>query len=249
MIEAFIETMQEDEKEARLHGKFKHLVGLVYKEFSEIHRVDSFEIPENWTKVCACDFHQRKACYFVWVAIDENDIAYVYDELNTQGTIRQICEKVIAKEKEHKGRVKYRFIDSISSTPDRITGKCPQREIAITGNEMGHPLNFRASTKNWAMGKDAVMEYLQVKNGKPGIYFFKDRCRMLIESMTRYTWANANTKEGEAEKPRKMYDDAPDALRYALVLRIKYQHQQRINYEADNVYDYEKSITGYRLGG
>jgi phage terminase large subunit-like protein len=241
---SFVDMVPESEREARLYGKFKFLTGLVYKEFSEAHRIESFEIPKHWTRICACDFHPRKPCYFVWVAIDENDTAYVYDELNTQGTIEQICERLVAKEKEDGGRVRYRFIDSISSTPDRVNGRCPQREIALCGSKLNHPLVFRASTKAWNLGKNAVSEYLDIKDGKPGIYFFKDKVPYLIESLTRYTWEVPTQKSGDLEKARKIYDDAPDALRYALVLKIKYFDERRLQYE----YAGRQDFTGYRLG-
>lgn len=247
--ESFIKMIPEDEREARVFGKFKHLTGVVYKEFGEVHRIDSFEVPDHWLRICAMDYHPRKACVIVWVAIDEKDTAYVYDELASQGTIREISEKIVAKEKESGGRVLFRFIDSISATPDRISGKCPQREFVAEGQRLKHPLNFRSSMKNWILGKNAVCEYLKVIEGVPGIFFFKDKCPKLIESITKYTWANANTNEGESEKPRKLYDDFPDALRYALVLKIKYYMVQRIK-ETENVEtNNDGNHTGYNLAG
>jgi phage terminase large subunit-like protein len=247
-VDWFIDQITEEDKDARIYGRFRHLTGLVYKEFAEIHRIESFEIPKHWTRICACDYHPRKPCYLVWIAIDENDIAYVYDELRTQGTIRQISEKIVAKEQEAGGVIRYRFIDSISATPDRVNGSCPQRDFIKEGNDLKHPLLFRSSTKNWSMGKNAVSEYLSVRNGKPGIYFFKDKVPFMIGGMGRYTWAAANTKNGDMEKPRKLYDDEADTLRYALVLRIRYydasKHSYVEKYESRSKNDY----TGYRLG-
>jgi phage terminase large subunit-like protein len=245
-IEEFIRIIPDDEKEARIYGKFKHLTGLVYKEFSAEHCIDSFEIPKDWTVICACDYHPRKACCFLWVAIDKYDRAYVIDEMLVQGTIKSISEKIVLKE-QNMPRVRYRFIDSISATPDRISGTCAQREIAREGNLLGHPLTFRASTKNFVIGKNAVSEYLKFADGKPGIYFFKDKCPKLIESMGRYTWAGANTEAGQNERPRKMYDDMPDCLRYALVLRPRYVNKV-VNIELSDNEPLADDYTGYHLG-
>jgi len=246
--QSFIEKIPEEERDARVSGKFKHLTGVIYKEFGEIHRVDSFKIPENWLRICAMDYHPRKACVIVWVAIDEKDTAYVYDELASQGTIAQISEKIAAKEQEHGGRVRFRFIDSISATPDRISGKCPQREFAAEGNKLNHPLLFRSSVKSWVLGKNAVSEYMKIVNDVPAIYFFRDKCPKLIESLTKYTWATANTNEANSDRPRKLYDDFPDALRYALVLKIKYIapdiNPALADYESEN----RSGQTGYNLG-
>jgi phage terminase large subunit-like protein len=253
----FIKIIPDEEREARVYGKFKHLTGLVYKAFGSEHCIESFEIPSHWTRICACDFHPRKPCVFVWVAIDENDVAYVYDELIVQGTIKQIAERIIGKESGDKGRVRYRFIDNIAATPDRISGKCPQRELAYEGNLLGHPLAFRNSTKDWSMGMNAVSEYLRVVNGKPGLYFFKDKCPKLIESMGRYTWDIKAVEDSGKERPRKQFDDLPDALRYALVLKPRYINPSIDPLIAENPFSPfssqrrqagDERFTGYRLG-
>lgn len=242
----FIKVIPEEEREARVFGRFKHLSGLVYKEFGISHLVDSFEIPKDWVRICAMDYHSRKACAVVWIAISEDDTAYVYDELQTQGTISQISEKIVAKEQEQKGTVNFRFIDSISATPDRISGNNAQREFLHEGKRLGWNLNFRSSTKNWVLGKNAVSEYLMIINGKAGIYFFKDKCRLLIDSMGKYVWQDANVSQGVVDKVKKVWDDFPDALRYGLVNRIKYSYVH--NTKAEVVQNNLNSTTGYSLG-
>jgi hypothetical protein len=245
--ESFIREIPEEEREARVNGKFKHLSGVVYKEFSEEHLKESFEIPKHWTRICAMDYHSRKECAIVWVAIDEHNRAYVYDELGTQGTIREISEKIIAKEEEDGGKVFYRFIDGLSATPERITGRSAQREFALCGVELKHSLVFRNSVKNWILGKNAVSQYMKIINGEPGIYFFKDKCPKLIESLGEYTWAEANVRDGVSEKPRKLWDDFPDALRYALALKPRFYNADRmLPFEDYGSIDY--GVTGYNLG-
>ena len=50
-IREFEARLIEEEKSARLHGKFMHLSGLVYKEFSsETHMVHVNPVKKNWTK-------------------------------------------------------------------------------------------------------------------------------------------------------------------------------------------------------
>lgn len=244
----FISQIPKDEKEARVYGRFKHLSGLVYKEFSqEKHCIASFKIPTEWVRICAMDYHPQKKCVILWIAIDPYDRAYVYDELETDGTIKDIAERIAAKEEEEGGIIDYRFIDSISATRDRITGKTPQREFAAEGNRLKHPILFRASTKNFVMGVNAVKEYF--KSDK--LFFFADKVKLLINSMTRYTWAKANTAESLKERPAKVYDDFPDTLRYGIVLKIKYEQgrnkrttEEDFNNENDTRSD---SVTGYNL--
>lgn len=246
----FISQIPEEEKDARVYGKFKHLTGLVYKDFCAKHIMRSFEIPKNWVRICAMDYHSQKDCVMVWVAIDEKDRAFVYDELVTGGTVKDIAEKIVAKEQETGGAAEYRFIDSISATPDRISGRNAQREFGAEGIRLNWPLSFRSSTKNFVVGKNAVCEYLKLVDGEPSIYFFGDKCPQLISCMGKYVWSEPDKKNAVRERPKKVYDDLPDALRYALVLRIKYKMGKAYcNSEPDDYVGNNNSITGYCLGG
>jgi len=248
--EFFISQIPEEEREARVYGKFKHLSGLVYKEFCAKHIMKSFDIPENWVRICAMDYHSQKDCVVVWVAIDEKDRAFVYDELVTGGTVKEIAEKIVAKEQETGGPAEYRFIDSISATPDRISGRNAQREFGAEGLRLKWNLVFRSSTKNFVVGKNAVCEYLHINaNGEPNMYFFGDKCKQLISCMGKYVWSEPNRQTAIKERPKKVYDDLPDALRYALVLKIKYKHGKAFRaIEQDNYVYNSGSVTGYGLG-
>ena len=48
-----------------------------------------------------------------------------------------------------------------------------------------------------------------------GNLFFLDRCKETIKSIERYTWDSKAAERGE-DKPIKRFDDACDAVRYAL---------------------------------
>lgn len=213
----FASKLTEDEKEARLHGRFKHLSGLVFKELRpDIHFVEPFDIPKDWTRYCAMDYHSRMPCAMVWIAVDPRGTCYAYDELWIDKTVKEICE--VIKVKEGKDIIRARFIDSISATPDRITGTSPQREFAR------HSLHFRSSTKNWILGLNACREYLKLdKEGHPGIYFMRQRTDVCIKSMERYQWDEySNNREGEKEQAKKKFAHFPDAVRYILVMRPTY---------------------------
>jgi phage terminase large subunit-like protein len=247
-IEEFEKNLSDDEKEARLHGKFRHLSGLIYKQFDQVHRIKSFEIPKDWTRYCAMDYHPRVPCAILWCAVDPNGIVYFYDEFWIDKTIKTISEGIVAKETEQKVVPKGRVIDSLSATPDRITGSSPQREFLKCGKELNHSLTFRSSDKHWILGKNTVDEYLKVINGKPGVYFFEDKVPRTINSMTHYQWDEyAGTRNDGAvkEKPAKKYAHFADCVRYLLVMRPSYR--QDIPREYANQKEYEgHEYTGYR---
>ncbi len=255
-IKYFSDRCPDDEKEARLHGKFKHLSGLIYKEFSQEHRVKSFPIPEDWTRYCAMDYHPRTPCAVVWIAVGPDNTAYLYDELWIDKTIGEITQAIIVKEKEAKGFIRRRWIDSISATPSRmyIAGSLekqlhasPQREFLFEGKRCGAVLNFLSAHKEWHLGKNIVNEYLKIKNGKAGVYFFEDKVPKTISAFQHYLWDEyAGTEDtGNKESPAKKWSHFPDCVRYILVNRPGYW--RRI---PEKDYDYPKanSYTGYSYG-
>lgn len=244
-ILTFEKSLSEDEKDARLHGKFRHLSGLIYKSFCEKHRTKSFEIPEDWTRYCAMDYHPRVPCAILWAAVDPEGTVYFYDELWIDKNIKEISEAIISK--ENKDKIRLRVIDSISATPDRITGSSPQREFLKCGQGLGGSLAFRSSDKDWILGKNAVDEYLKIINGKSGVYFFEDRVPHTIKSITRYQWDEyAGTRNDGAikEKPAKKYAHFADCVRYILVMRPSYRRDVPREISS-SVHGHANKITGY----
>lgn len=81
-IDTFAGLLNEDEKEARLHGKFMHLSGLTHKEFEpSVHIKD--ELPEDantWPKWQIVDPHTRKPFAIAYGTVDPMGRKWIYDE-------------------------------------------------------------------------------------------------------------------------------------------------------------------------
>jgi len=193
-IKSLEDACEEEEAPARLDGVFKHLSGLVYKEFGALHRIPAFKIPKDWTRYMVQDFHQREDCALVWYAVDPKGQLYFYDELKSDGTIFEISEVIKQKEKAEYGRhVPTRWIDSIAATPDRASPnkRSALQEFRWCGTKLEWSLNFRSSIKNRELGHKSVHEYLRIKNGVPGCYFFEENGNLkgvpnVIGSMLHY---------------------------------------------------------------
>jgi hypothetical protein len=245
LSDAAVKTLEDacDESEcaARLDGVFKHLVGLVYKEFGQVHRIKSFPIPKDWTRGLIMDYHDREPCALLWYAVDAKNTLYFYDELKIDRTVFEIGEAIMRRERDEYGQpVPNRFIDNISATPDRITGKSPMREFVLVGNQLQWNLYFRSVLKKRDMGVRAVREYLRIKNDKPGVYFFEDKVPLTISAMLHYT---QDMYEGEKSEHNHFADD----VRYACVIKPIYKYLSEMAAAAEDVADEEESgITGYR---
>ena len=92
--------MSEEERDARLHGKFKHLSGLVYKEFEpDVHVCEPPRVQKHWSRYFAIDPHPRTPTACLWVAVDENEQMYIYDELwLAEMTVSEIAMAIKAQE-------------------------------------------------------------------------------------------------------------------------------------------------------
>ncbi len=81
-IDIFASFLNEDEKEARLHGKFMHMSGLTHKEFDvAIHVKDALpEDSRNWPRWQIVDPHTRKPFAVIYGAVDPLGRKWIYDE-------------------------------------------------------------------------------------------------------------------------------------------------------------------------
>lgn len=227
----------EDEREARIFGGFKHLTGLVYKEFGNVHRIKSFAIPKHWPRIMIQDFHQRTPCALIWIAVDEKNTLYVYDELKIDKTTPEIAEAIKLKEKAEYGKpVTTRWIDSIAATPDRAqVNKSALKDFRAAGENLKWQINFRSSIKSRDLGMRTLQEYLHPKNGVPGIYFFDDKVPHTVASMLHFQYDM---------KGNNIYAHFADALRYGVVTRPVYSSGAQDSEEDQQLSS--GGVTGYR---
>lgn len=91
-IERMSEECDEDERAARMHGKFMYLSGLVFKTFDrKAHVIGQDEIKEfwpeavfgefdRWPSINICDPHDRRSDVHVWAKITPDNSLIIYDE-------------------------------------------------------------------------------------------------------------------------------------------------------------------------
>lgn len=85
-IERTSAKMTEDERKQRIHGEFMVMQGVVYKEYIDKdheeggHLVNPFPIPFEWPKWRLIDYGASAPTACGWVALAENETAYLYRE-------------------------------------------------------------------------------------------------------------------------------------------------------------------------
>lgn len=91
-IKKMEDECDEDEKAARMHGKFMYLSGLVFKQFDRyIHVIGQDQIKDmwptdvygdfnRWPSMNICDPHDRRSDVHIWAKITPNNDLIIYDE-------------------------------------------------------------------------------------------------------------------------------------------------------------------------
>lgn len=209
-IERMSAQYPEDEKEARLHGKFGHLLGLVHKGFDiKTHVIEPFVINDkDYCVYMALDTHPRVPDAVLWMAIDEKGQKYICDELFYKGTDIEITTRI--KRKEDQWRVLGRLIDPSAFNDDKRT---EEANYALRLERQG--LSFDRGSKNLIEGirrTDQALKY-EVKNGqmikKPEIFIFSN-CIGLIKELQNYVWDDYRGSAKDERDPKGRPKDKDD---------------------------------------
>lgn len=204
-IAQMVAEYPEDERQARIYGKFQHLVGIVYKRFSRlIHVIKPFSVnPRDFCVYHAIDPHPRNPDAALWVAVDKNGTKYVVDELYH----KPLDHKDLAYRLKNKSS-QYRVISMVGDPSMFITDQHQTRSLATMLADEGVTYN-PASKARAASDKriETALNYTEV-NGmmvrKPELYIF-ETCQRLIFEIEHYRWDEWRGKTGEnrdrKEKP------------------------------------------------
>ena len=244
-----VEQYDDEDKQARIYGKFQHLTGLIFKNFSRrIHVIPPFEINErDFTVYEELDPHPRNPDAVVWVAVDRKGTKYLVDEMYESGTTEEIAERI--KRKASQYRVHARRMDPWAFSADQHT----EKSLATRLSEYG--LNYLPSSKKRALSDRRISEaFNYVEAGgqvvkPPELYVF-DTCQRAIWEIERYRWdewtGKAKEKHNDKPKPVDKDDHLIEGLGRALFqepqffekINIITQAQLRENLAVDDVDPY-----------
>ena len=247
----FEKALTEEEKEARLHGRFLHLTGLVYKEFNpDIHLCSGVKISPNWTRYFAIDPHERTPTACLWMAVDEKDNFWVYDELWLPDmTIEQICHAIHAQEGELKPHV--RLIDPHMDKTNELVGN-----FNIRNELMKHGVYCQRGSSDTYLGKQRIKYALKptfttlTGTEQPRLRIDRE-CRHVIYEFQHYIWDEFKRKEeyNLKERPKKKNDHFMDCLRYIFNTQPRFIQPEEDDSEIVYTGEYTKYPTKQHTSG
>jgi hypothetical protein len=213
-IEDFLNALTEDERQCRIHGIPLHLSGIIYKEFERSRHVLT-EIPPGWrafndppldyTVHFAIDPHPRTPHAVLFIAVDPQGRAYVYDEIFKSCTTDVLAGEILAR---IQGRnVWTKIMDPMAWIEDQRNKSVMADDLAKFGL-----YGVERAPKDLVRGIPEVKRVLVEKDR----LYVSPMCRTFLWEIGRYSW---DDKQGVPTNSPKDKDDHLMECLYRLCLR------------------------------
>lgn len=228
-IDQFSASLTDDEKEARLRGRFYHLSGLVYKSYGPIHRVSRAKIwpkgcPAHWPIWTHVDTHPRTPHHAIYVAVAPDGRLFICGELKNgdpNNRIDPFCEALTVYERTMFGRDIEGFVRLMepgAQTPNPVgDGLCIWDAFAAKG------FRCKPGSKNRDAGVLLVQDALKhdAASGAYPMLFVMDDLPGIHYELSHYIWQEwaAKAAQGKTEKqiPRDRDDHYVEGLHRILL--------------------------------
>lgn len=202
-----IAEYSEDEKQARINGKFQHLVGLVFKAWNrQVHVIKPFIVNhydyEVWNML---DPHPRNPDAVLWMAVDKYGRKFVVDELfvNVNNT-EELAVQIKAKDSQ------YRVTKHIADPSAFIQNQHDPDSKSLADRLSEYGVTYEPGTKQRAAADRRIQDalaYQQIAGvmvKPPEMYVFEN-CTRTIWELEHYRWdewsGKSSDKKDRKEKP------------------------------------------------
>ena len=207
----------EEERQARVYGKFQHLIGLVYKKWDRtVHVIEPFALdPKEYCVYHSLDPHPRNKDAGIWVAVDRQGRFYVVDEYwKNPDTVKDMVYDL------NKIDVQFRMEKPYVCDPSAfIVDQHSQKSLATMLEAQGRPY-IEGSKARTAANKriENAIDYKQINGDMikpPEIYVFSN-CKQFIWEIEHWRWQEWRGKTGMERNRKEQPIDKDDHLLEAL---------------------------------
>jgi len=219
-IDEFVSGLSADDKEARVHGKFVQLGGLIFKHFDpQIHVIDPLVPPKDWEWYASMDHGFNNPTAWLWHAASSDNRVITFAEHYQSGEVVDFHAKAVHKINEQNGRPPDVYIgDPSIQQHNGITGT----SIHLEYSNGGVPILL--GNNDVAAGINRMARYLEVRGDNKPSWYVTRNCTNLIYELQRYRWKTYASRKSMRdnngrEAPHKKEDHAVDAARYFFMSR------------------------------
>lgn len=228
-IQALSDSCDPDDREARLHGKFSHMAGQIFKTFKrdvhvvKIEDINAFLQGKTIYQVVDPAIGKPLAC--IWAAVDHSGVVTIYDEYPSfefQGsrdsnmTVPDYVE--LFKTKEEGRKVDIRILDRHFGNVRRTLGGLTlKQEFGERGIDFMDSYSIADVSTEVETGILRVKDYLRYNTTKPidsinrPKIYVAENCINVLHSMERWR------RDEKTGKPKEDYKDFCDCVRYLLM--------------------------------
>jgi len=234
-IQRIADGLPEDEKEARVFGKFGHLIGRVHKRFSrKIHVIKPFPLNErDWTTYKALDPHPRVEDHVLYLSVNRKGTKIITGELLSEGLVKLLYERMKALETKMNFRIEDRIIDPSAYVDDQHR---TEKSVGSQLFDLGE--HYIKGSKDLMAGikrTDTALDF-EIKGGKffrePELFIF-DSNPVTIKQIEEYVWDEHRGRSADdrqkSGRPKDKNDHQPENLHRLLLHEpayIPYQYRQ-----------------------
>ena len=230
-IVKMVSQYKPEDMQARVFGKFQHLTGLIFKDFTpDIHVIKPFELSrDDYVVYQSWDTHPRENEAILWVAIDRKGTKYVVDELWSDAPTEELVARI--KSIDAKYRIVSRVLDPLGFIEDKRTNLSFAKLLSATYN-----LTYQPASKRRMDGVNMIQDALnyQLKGNDmirpPGIYYFNS-CPRTIWETQHWQWqeyaGKSQERHGKSGKPQDKDDHFMESLGRVFLDNPQFQERQR----------------------
>lgn len=208
-----LENLPEERRKAMLYGDWNVFDGQYFSEFKrDVHVMRPFAVPAHWRRYVAMDYGlDMLACY--WIALSEQEDAYVYKELYESNLVVTEAAKRITEMTTEQVYAYYAPPDLWNRHSD--TGKSTAEIFCDCGIMLVKAQNDRV--QGWYNLHEWLRPY-EDEQGKTTAHLrIFDNCRNLIRTLPALQYDEKNPNDC-AREPHEL-THAPDAIRYFIAGR------------------------------
>ena len=230
-IKEFEKSLSPEEVEARIHGKFLHLTGLVYKVIDpKIHYVNLdllnknsifYKTKKNWYFIL--DPHDRRPHCGLWAFIDPMNKKYIAYELYQEGTITELSAYIRVFEKTHNIFNPIRIGDPNKlETPSAVNGLKLKDEFNKYGIYFDTKIDDSITRGHLAVKEQLHYDKTLPIDGLncPRLYFSEEvpKTKEMFAKYIYQEWKGAlRDSKNPRETPKDVNKDMPDCTRYFIM--------------------------------
>jgi hypothetical protein len=225
-IKRFEDNLSEDEKEIRIHGRYYHLSGLVYKELdSTVHIVD--KLPDKYVVWASLDPHDRNPHWMIWAAVDPTNDVVIFKELISQCPLYELSKQIKSIEKDF--NMHTRLIDpNFGHKPSAVGAN-----LSVQDQLRKFGVDFIDGMDDIEAGVACVREALRYNKNKvadltnkPKLFFLRNAVPQTLKAMFNLQyrdWKGIADEKEDNERIMEKNSHASDTIRYLLSARPRYQ--------------------------